>query len=206
LLHHRVLCIGQNRDHLVFGKGVEATDHRQSSNEFGNHSKSEQVFWFHVADSLLSQSFFHFQGRAAKAHHLLTDALLDDFVEPDKRAAANEKNLLSIDLDVFLMRMFAAALRRNVAHTAFQNFQKRLLHSFAGDIPRDAHVIGFAADLIDLVNVNDADLGSFHIVIGILEQSQNNVFDVFADVAGFGQCRRVRDTERHIKNPGECLG
>jgi hypothetical protein len=102
--------------------------------------------------------------------------------------------------------MFAAALRRNVAHTAFQNFQKCLLHSFAGDIPRNTHVIGFAADLIDFVDVNDADLGSFHIVIGILEQSQNNVLDVFADVPGFGQRRRVRYAERHIKNPGQCLG
>src|SRR4029077_18832670 len=135
--------------------------------------------------SLLSQSFFHFQGRAAKAHHLLADTPLNDFVEPDKRTTANEKNLLSINLDVFLVRMFAAALRRNVAHTALQNFQKRLLYSFAGDIARHDNVIGFAADLIDFVDVNDADLGSFHIVIGILEESEKDVFHVFADMPRF---------------------
>ncbi len=46
------------------------------------------------------------------------------------------------------------------------------------------------------------DLSALHIVIGILEQSQNNVLDVLADVTGFGQRRRVRDAERHIENSG----
>ena len=159
-----------------------------------------------MADSLLSQCFLHFEGGAAKAHHFLADAFLNDFVEANKCAATDEKNLLSIDLDVFLMRMFAAALGRNIARTALQNFQKRLLHAFARDIPGNAHVIGFASDLIDFINVNDPDLGAFHIVIGILEQPQNDVFDVFADVPGFSQRRRIGNTKWHIQDPGQSLG
>ena len=81
-----------------------------------------------------------------------------------------------------------------------KNFQQRLLHTFAGDIARNAHVVGFAADLVDLVDVNDADLGSFHIVIRILQQSQNNVLNVFADIAGFGQRRRIGDAKWNIEN------
>ncbi len=185
---------------------IERTDHRQASDEFGNHSKGEQVFRFHMADGLLSQCFLHFERRAAKAHHFLADAFLNDFVESDECATANEKNFLGIDLDIFLMRMFAAALRWNVAHAAFQNFQERLLHSFAGNIACDAHVIGLAADLVDLVNVNDADLRSFHVVIGILKQSQNDVFDVFADVAGFGQRSRVGNAEWHVQDSGQRFG
>src|SRR5437773_6753987 len=124
-----------------------------------------------MTDRLLSQRFFDFERGAAKAHNLLADPFLNNFVEPDESAPANEKNLFSIDLDVFLMRMLAAPLRRNITHAAFQDFQKRLLHSFAGDVACDAYVVGFAADLVDLVDVNDADLGSLHIVIGVLEQS-----------------------------------
>ena len=136
----------------------------------------------------------------------MADALLNDFVESDECAAADEKNFLGVDLDIFLVRMFTAALRWNVTHAALQNFQKRLLHPFTGNIARDAHVICLAADLVDLVNVNDADLRSFHVVIGILQQSQNNVFDVFTNVAGFRQRGRVGDAKRHVQDSGQRFG
>ncbi len=104
------------------------------------------------------------------------------------------------------MRMLASALWRNIARAAFQNFQQSLLHSFAGDITSDAHVVGFAADLINLVDVNDADLRAFHIVIRILQESQNDVFDVFANVARFGQRRRISDAKWDVENPRQGLG
>ena len=104
------------------------------------------------------------------------------------------------------MRMLAAALWRNIACAAFQNFQKSLLHAFAGDIASDAYVVGFAADLVDFVDVNDADLRSLHIIIRVLQESQNNVFDVFANIARFGQRRRISDAKWYIENPRECLG
>ena len=64
-----------------------------------------------------------------------------------------------IDADVFLLRMLAAALRRNVADGAFENLQQRLLHAFAGNIARDRNVLRLAGDLVDLVDVNDAHAG-----------------------------------------------
>ena len=60
-----------------------------------------------------------------------------------------------IDANVFLLRMLAAALRRNVANGAFQNFQQRLLHAFAGNVARDGNVFRLARDLVDFVDVND---------------------------------------------------
>ena len=159
-----------------------------------------------MSDSLLSQCFFHFERRAAKAHYFLADALLNDLIQPNKCPATNEENLLSVDLDVFLVRMFAAALGRDIARAALQNFQKRLLHSFAGHVTSDTHVIGLASNLIDFVDVNDANLRSFHVVIRILKEPQDDVFDVFADVAGFGQRCRVSNAKRHVQDPGKCLG
>ena len=147
-----------------------------------------------------------FQRRAAETHRLIADALLDDFVEADEGAAADEQNLLGVDLDVFLVRMLAAALRRDIAGAAFENFQQRLLHAFAGNVARDGDVVGLAADLVDLVDVNDADLGALHVVIGVLQQAQDDVLHVLADVAGFGQRGRIGDAKRHIENLRQGLG
>src|ERR1043165_7266897 len=110
-----------------------------------------------MANCLFSQCLFNFQCGTAESHHFLADAFLNNFIETDERAAANEKNFLRINLDVLLMRMFASTLWWNITCADFQNFQQGLLHSFAGDVPSDAHVVGFTADLVDLVNVNDPD-------------------------------------------------
>src|SRR4029077_5275436 len=136
----------------------------------------------------------------------LADAFLNNFIETDECTAANEQNFLGINLDVLLMWMLASTLRRNISRAALQNLQQSLLHSFAGDISSNAYVVSFPADLVDLVDVNDPDLRSFHIVIRILQQSQNNVFHVFANISGFGQRRRVGYAKRYIENPREGFG
>ena len=46
---------------------------------------------------------------------------------------------------------------------------------------------------------------ALHIPIGILQQTQNDVLDVFADVAGFGQRGRIDNRERHIQNARQRL-
>ena len=158
-----------------------------------------------MADRLFTQPFLDFERRAAKAHHFLANPLLDDLVEPDKRAATNEKNFLGVDLNVFLVRMLSPALRWNITGTAFQNFQQSLLHPFAGHIACDAHVVRLASDLVDLVDINNSDLSALHIVVGILKQSQNNIFHVLTDVTGFGQRRRVCNAEWHVEDPGQRL-
>ena len=96
---------------------------------------------------------------------------MNDFFQPDKRPAANEQDVRRVHADVFLLRMFAAALGRHVANRAFEDFQQRLLHAFAGNVARDGRAVGLARDFVNLVNVNDAALGAFHVVIGILQQA-----------------------------------
>ena len=111
----------------------------------------------------------------------------------------------SVDADVFLLRMFAAALRGNIANSPFQDFQEGLLHAFAGDIAGEGNVFGLARNLVDFVDVDDAALGALHVVVRILEQAQNNVLDVFADVAGFGERGSVGNRERNLQHAGERL-
>src|SRR5260370_25977785 len=127
----------------------------------------------------------------------------NNFLWCDKCTAADEENFFCIDLDIFLVRMFAPSLRRNVTATAFQNLEKRLLDAFSGDISSDADIIRLSPDFVDLVDVHDTNLGTFYVIIGILQQSQNDVFDILTDVSSFSQSCRIGDAKRHIENPRE---
>ena len=73
------------------------------------------------------------------------------------------------------------------------------------DVAGDAGVVALAADLVDLVDVDDAALRPLDVVVGVLEQLDDDVLDVLADVAGFGQRRRVGDGEGDVQDLGERL-
>ena len=63
-----------------------------------------------------------------------------------------------------------------------------------------------ARDLVDLVDVDDAALGPLDVVVGGLQQAQDDVLHVLADVAGLGQRGGVGDGEGHVEHLGEGLG
>src|SRR6185369_2891020 len=88
---------------------------------------------------------------------------------------------------------------------AFHDLQQRLLHALARHVAGDRGIIRLAADLVDFVDVDDAALRALDVVVGRLQQLQDDVFDVLADIAGFGQRGRVRHRERHVENPRQRL-
>src|SRR5215470_4928417 len=112
-----------------------------------------------------------------------SSALFDDLLEAYEGAAADEEDVGGIDGGKFLMGMLAATLRRNVGDGAFQNLEQRLLDAFTGDVASDRRVFVFLGDLIDFVDVDDALLGFLDVAIGGLQQLQDYVFDVFADIS-----------------------
>ena len=61
--------------------------------------------------------------------------------------------LRRVHLDVLLLGMLAAALRRHVGHRAFEHLQQGLLHAFARHVAGDRDVLAGLADLVDLVDV-----------------------------------------------------
>ena len=63
-----------------------------------------------------------------------------------------------------------------------------------------------AGDLVDLVDVDDAALGALDVEVGGLDEVQQDVLDVLADVAGLGQRRGVGDGERHVEDLGQRAG
>ena len=74
------------------------------------------------------------------------------------------------------------------------------------DVAGDAGVLALAADLVDLVDEDDAPLGPLHVVVGHLEQLGEDVLHVLAHVAGFGQGGGVRHGQGHVQDPGQGLG
>jgi hypothetical protein len=80
-----------------------------------------------------------------------------------------------------------------------------LLNALTGHVARDARVVALSRDLVDLVDVDDPALRCLDVVVGVLQQLNDDVLDVLADVAGLGERRRVRDGERDVDDLGEGL-
>src|SRR5207342_2926224 len=69
-----------------------------------------------------------------EAERLLAGAAFDLLVEPDERAAADKQDVGGVDLEELLVRVLAAALRRDVGDRALQDLQQRLLDPFTRDV------------------------------------------------------------------------
>src|ERR1700678_372776 len=102
--------------------------------------------------------------------------------------------------------MLASALRRDRGRGALEDLQQRLLDALAGHVTGNRRVLALARDLVDLIDVDDARLGLLDVVVRRLDQLEQDVLDVFTDVAGLGQRGRVGDGERHVEQPGQRLG
>ena len=88
----------------------------------------------------------------------------DDLFKAGKGPATDEQDIGRVDLQEFLLRMLAPALRRHRCHGAFHDLQKRLLHALPAHITGDRGVVRLAGDLVDLVDIDDAALRAFHVV------------------------------------------
>ena len=131
---------------------------------------------------------------------------MHDLLETGERATADEEDVRGVDLQEFLLRMLAATLRRHRGDRAFDELEQRLLHAFARHVTRDGRVVGLARDLVDFVDVDDAGLRLLDVVVALLQELLDDVFDVFTDVTGFGQRGGIGDRERHVEQARERLG
>ena len=129
----------------------------------------------------------------------------DDPLQAGERAAADEQDVGGVDLQELLLRVLPPALRRHRGDGALHDLQQRLLHALARHVAGDRGVVGLAADLVDLVDVDDAALRPLDVVVGRLQQLQDDVLDILADVARLGQRRGVRHGERHVQDARQRL-
>ncbi len=85
-------------------------------------------------------------------------------------------------------------------------FSGRLLHALTGDVTGDRRVLGLAGDLVDLVDVDDAVLGALDVEVRGLDELEEDVLDVLADVAGLRERGRIGDGEGDVETLRESLG
>ena len=80
------------------------------------------------------------------------------------------------------------------------------MHPFPRDVPGDGRVLSLAGDLVDLVDVDDPLLSPIDVVVGGLEQLEEDVLHVLPDIAGLGETGGVGDGEWDVELAGEGLG
>ena len=102
--------------------------------------------------------------------------------------------------------MLTAAGGRNACHRALKNLKQCLLNALARDIAGDGKVLGLAGDLVDLVHVDDANLRALDIAIGSVDELEQDVLHVLANVTGLGERSGVGDGKRHLEDTRERLG
>ena len=123
----------------------------------------------------------------------------DNFIQTSKGTATDEQDLGGINLQELLLRMFTTTLWRNGGNRTFDQLQQCLLYAFTRYVTSDGRVVGFTGDLVDLIDVNNPALGFLYVVIALLQQFLDDVFDVLTHVTGFGQGGGIRHGERNIK-------
>src|SRR5947208_16673174 len=111
----------------------------------------------------------------------LLSAVEDDLLEAREGTAANEQDIAGVDLQEFLLRVLAAALRRHRGNRALDELQQRLLHALARDVAGDRGIVRFALGLVDLIDVDDAGLRLLDVVLALLQYLHVDVPVVLAD-------------------------
>src|SRR5262249_843485 len=120
-------------------------------------------------------------------------------------AAANEKDIGRVYRKEFLMRMLSSALRWDVGDGPLEDLQQCLLHSFARNVASNRGILVLAANLVDLVDIDDPGLSAFDVAVGRLQQLQDDVLYVLANVPGLGQGCRIHDGERYVEHARQGL-
>ena len=146
--------------------------------------------------------------RIRQKTHPRTDGkpLRNHLLQPVKSAAANKKNVARVNLQHLLVGVLAAALRRHIGDAAFNDFQQFLLDAFARHIPGDGAVDAFLpGNFVQLVNIDNPLLGAGNVPIGRLDEAQQNVLYVLADVPRFRKGGGVANRKRNFQSAGEGL-
>ena len=85
----------------------------------------------------------------------------------------------------------------------FHQLQERRLHATSADVATNQ--ISGRRDLVDFIDVDNAELRERDITIRLVHELADKIFHITTDVAGFAELRRVRLDERHFDQIGDVL-
>ena len=214
LLDDGVFRLGKHAYQCIPIQVLQGSDYRETAYQFGDEPEFQQIFRGNrlgggrgvglaaavgagVSIGIGEETHAGAGGKAAGG----------DFVQSVKSAAANKKNVAGVNLQHLLMGVLAAALGGYIGDAALNDFEEFLLDAFAGHIAGygTVHAL-FAGDFVQFVNVDDALLGAGNIPFGGLDQAQQYVFNILADIPGFGKRGSVADGERDVQGAGQGFG
>ena len=104
-----------------------------------------------------------------------------------------------------MLRMLTATLRRHASNRTLHNLQKRLLDPLTRHITGDGGIVRLAGNLVDLVYVDDTALRALHVIVRGLQQLEDNVLYILANVTRFREGRGVGHGKRHVQDAGQGL-
>src|SRR6202043_956347 len=184
---------------------LKGGQHGQPPDEFGDEAVLQQILRRDLAEDFAGAAVFRRDYLSTEADRARPAARRDDLLEPGEGTAAYEQNISGVNLQEFLLRMLAASLRRHRGDGAFHDLQQRLLHALARHVAGNRRIVGLAADLVDFVDIDDTALGALDVIVGRLQQLEDDALDILADIAGFRQRRRISHRERYVQNASERL-
>ena len=206
LFDQSVFWLGQDLDQRIGIKILKRRNDRQAPDKLGYKSELQQILGLALLKDLTGPALVGRRDMRTKADALSLQAVADDLFKTRKRSTTYEQDIRRIDLQELLLRMFAAALRRNAGDGSLHHLEQRLLHAFARNVAGNRGVLSLARDLVDLVDIDNAALGAFYIIIGCLEQLEDDILDILPHIAGLSQGRRVSHRKRNVEDAGERLG
>ena len=208
LLDDGVMRLDENIEEHLLVESLHRAQDGQTTEELRNETVLLEVFDLDALENVTVLVVVLAHG-GAKAHaRALVEALLDDVVQTGEGATADEENVARVDGGVLREGRLHATRKRHLHRRALKHLEQALLDGFATDITTTARALGTAialGDLVDLVNVDDAMLGTLDIALGCGDELGDDALDVIADVTGLGKRGRIRDGQRHIEQIGERL-
>src|SRR5260370_10726799 len=200
LLDQRVLRLRENPLERKLVKILKGGQHGEPPDDLGDEAVLQQILRRNLAEDFAGAAVIGRDYLGAEADRARPAARRDDLLEPGEGAATYEKNIGGVDLQEFLLRVLAPTLRRHRSDSTFHDLEQRLLNALSGNIAADRDVLGPAADLVDLVDIDNAALRALDIVLGGLQQLEDDVLDVLADITGLRHIRSIPHHERPLSD------
>ncbi len=131
-----IFRFGQDSAQRIPVKRLETGKDRQTPYDLGNQSETLEVAGHHKTHQILALLLTAFFIMAV-SHHMCVEPGGNLTLYTVESTPADKEDILCVHRNHFLLRMFPSAVRRNEHHTAFEEFEKPLLHPFATDIAGD---------------------------------------------------------------------
>lgn len=197
LFDQSILRLCKDAQEGIAVERVEVGEHRETADKFGDKAKMFKVGGLDILEHIVVVDLVA-SLRAIETDNVRLETRSYRAFDTVESPAGDKKDVAGVDLDHFLFGMFASALRGHVDDGAFEEFEESLLDTLATDIASDRRVVALAGYLVNFVDKDDTALSRLDIIVGSLEETDEDIFDIIADIARLGESSSVGDSERHL--------